>query len=603
MHKIPEWITNPDPSLLMTDNYLVLDFETTNLDKGDALNKNNSLVLAVYGKGYDKRAVFANEYEQRDLVDAVAKSSLVVAHNAKFELQWLARCGIDIGDILVYDTMLGEYILAGNRKFELGLGIVAQRYGMPGKEQYVDKCIKSGICPSSIPRSMLKERCLYDVNVTERIFLEQRRVLADSGLLPCMFTKSIFTPVLADIESQGLLPDSERVYKEYTAEHQALQEDDRILDEMTGGINTRSSKQKAEFVYDVLGFKELSKRGVPIRTEKGARKADTKTLAALKATTAKQKKFVEIMRSKAKHDARLSKALNHFKKCCDNNDILYANFNQTVTVTHRLSSSGKGYGVQFQNLPREYKKLFRAKKEGFKIAEIDGAQIEFRVAAHLGRDKVAMEDIINEVDVHTFTANTLTEAGQPTTRQEAKAHTFKPLYGGTSGTKAEQAYYAAFKERYPGIASVQQKWIKSALDRGHVQMETGLKFYFKAKVTPSGYIEGTSDICNYPVQYLATAEIVPIGLTYLWHSLRARNLQSRLVNTVHDSGILEVNPEEEELVRDVSINSFTKYVYYYLKRVYNISFTVPLGAGWKCGTFWGDGEEMKISVAPPEAAT
>ena len=59
-----------------------------------------------------------------------------------------------------------------------------------------------------------------------------------------------------------------------------------------------------------------------------------------------------------------------------------------------------------------------------------------------------MEDIKNGVDVHQYTADII-----GVSRQHAKGHTFKPLYGGMSGTEDEKRYYAAFKEKYKGIAS------------------------------------------------------------------------------------------------------------------------------------------------------
>ena len=52
-----------------------------------------------------------------------------------------------------------------------------------------------------------------------------------------------------------------------------------------------------------------------------------------------------------------------------------------------------------------------------------------------------MEDIKNGVDVHQYTADVI-----GVSRQDAKAHTFKPLYGGTTGTDDEKRYYSAFKE-------------------------------------------------------------------------------------------------------------------------------------------------------------
>jgi DNA polymerase I-like protein with 3'-5' exonuclease and polymerase domains len=71
--------------------------------------------------------------------------------------------------------------------------------------------------------------------------------------------------------------------------------------------------------------------------------------------------------------------------------------------------------------------LFWSGNEEWVVGEADAAQLEFRVAAALGNDRVAIEEIINGADVHSITAEVLTKNGEPTTRQEAKASTFAPL--------------------------------------------------------------------------------------------------------------------------------------------------------------------------------
>lgn len=597
---IPHWMTAPNPEIYLSDNYVVMDIETTNLNKGDPLDPANKLLMTGYGKSGKVSIFSGNEYEAGWFVDYLKEFDYVVAHNAKFELGWLKRMGADLHSLLIADTMLGEYVIAGNRKFKLGLGDTASRYGYKSKEPYIDLCMKHGICPSELPQSMLRDRNIYDVTVTDLIWRKQRERLHKNGLLPCFFTRCIFTPCLADIESNGMQLDEERVNEEYRNE---LESYNTLTDELaliTGGINTRSNKQMAEFLYDTLGFDEPTKRGgEPDRTASGQRRTDSQTINSLKSRNKKQREFKDLLGRQAKSNSRLTKALNNFKECCDDNQgLLYGKFNQSVTATHRLSSSGRNYGVQFQNLPREYKKLFKARNPSWLQAEIDGAQLEFRVAAHLGNDPRATEDIRNAVDVHVFTADTLTAAGQETDRQAAKAHTFKPLYGGQSGTKAEKAYYTAFKEKYKGIASAQQEWVLVAAGTKKYVAQTGLVFYYpKAQHSRSGYVDGTTQICNYPVQNLATAEIIPIAVTHLWHSIKA--MQSFLVNTVHDSAIAELHPEEVEEFRKIAEDSFTNYVYFYLNKVYDIQFTVPLGTGFKASSHWGEGAEITSSVEPP----
>jgi hypothetical protein len=77
--------------------------------------------------------------------------------------------------------------------------------------------------------------------------------------------------------------------------------------------------------------------------------------------------------------------------------------------------------------------------------------------------------------------------------------------------------------------------------------EWGLRYYWPyAKRDPrNGYVNVTTAVCNYPVQALATAEIIPIALVYLWHRIGAEGLDGfmRIVNTVHDSCPTEVHPD------------------------------------------------------------
>jgi DNA polymerase I-like protein with 3'-5' exonuclease and polymerase domains len=396
------------------------------------------------------------------------------------------------------------------------------------------------------------------------------------------------------MEMYGMQLDAAKVKEEFTKFNKELADVNHELHTFTGGVNPNSPKQVCEYVYNVLGFEPLKNKGKEVRS------ADADTLSRLKATTADQAHFLALKSEQARLHAACSKALNKFQACCDAGKLLLGQFNQCVTATHRLSASGTEFGVQFQNMAREFKSLFKSRNEGWDVVEIDGAQIEFRVAAFLGQDYVAWLSIHDGEDVHSFTAKTLTAAGQKTERQEAKSHTFKPLYGGQSGTKAEKAYYKAFREKYPGIAKAQLDWQYEVLRTGKLTLASGLKLYFTGtSISSDGYITNSTQICNYPVQSLATAEITLIAITRLWHYMHEHEMQAFMVNTVHDSVVCEVPPKERELLYDLSVKAFTEYVYQYLNEVYNMKFNVPLGLGFKAGSHWSTGKEVKIQVDPP----
>jgi DNA polymerase I-like protein with 3'-5' exonuclease and polymerase domains len=624
---LPEFLTNLDPRIYESNNYVVLDWETTNLDKGFAGNPGNRIVLATWFLGKDHRQYndkllgckrdgvnfkLGNEFEQGELVEAIRSADFIVAHFAKFELQWLVRAGMDISRILPWDTVLGEYVLAGNRRRNNDLDSVAKRRGVgSGKEGLVASLISGGICPSEIPEQWLIEYGCQDTWLVKEVFLQQRKEIADAGLLPVMYTRCLTTPVLADIELNGLQLDSERVKDEYERTAKDYARANGSLATITGGINLNSPKQVAGYLYDKLGFEELSRSGKPDRNPGGGRKTDGETIERLSTKTPAQREFAEIFGKFSKIDFR-REYLEKLLACCnEEGGLLYANINQAVTQTHRLASSGKKYKVQIQNIARDLKKLFKARHPGWLVGEADGAQLEFRVAAHLGRDQVALADIRDlKFDAHYQTAERILkkvrELISKDERNDIKPFTFKPLYGGMSGTDEQRAYYRFFQEKYNGIYKVQEGWSYLVLRDKMLTTEWGLKFYWpdtKLEVNQKGgkgYIKNRTSIFNYPVQSFATAEIIPIALVYTWHYFKALGLKGFLVNTVHDSINAEIPPEEEDVFRDICEYCFTSLVFNYLHRVYGVKFTVPLGTETKVGLHWSEGKERKYDLDPEE---
>lgn len=607
---LPEHVLNPDPARYRSKNYVVLDFETTNIQYGNPCIPENRLLLAVWYSGASNKTniTWGGELEQHDLVIACEKADFIVAHNAKMELGWLRRMGADLSKLVVFDTMIAEYVIRGNtRPFGLGLAELAPHYGAGFKDPFFDAMVKAGICPSDIPSSFTQRRCAKDVEQTAVLFASQLEILESSGKLATMYTHCLLTPVLADIEARGMHLDPEMTEETYELAVSGFRTLEEELAQITNGVNLRSPKQKLALLYDHLKFKKpRDRRGEEINS------TDHDAMMALKPTNNKQRLFLQKYAEFNNVAALISKNLNFFNGVVkERGGIFHGQFNQTVTRTHRLSSSGipikfanskSASSVQFQNMPRSLKRLFCSRRvnEGWLMGESDGAQLEFRVAGFMGQDAIAYDSIMNGEDVHSFTASVLTENGQPTSRQEAKSHTFKPLYGGQSGTDAEVAYYTAFKKKYVGIATAQERWKHEVLKTKQLVLPTGLRFYWPdTAITSTGYITNSTNICNYPVQYFATGEIIPIGLVFMWHWIRVLKLQSFIVNTIHDSIASEVHPDEQEVMLQLGQRSLTDDVYTYLYQVYGIKFNFPLGTGSKISRNWAlTKDEVKFESKP-----
>jgi DNA polymerase I-like protein with 3'-5' exonuclease and polymerase domains len=585
----------------------VVDLETTSQDHGDPRTLANFMVDAAVSVGGVEPV---GGLDSLRVLSDLSGPVIFVAHNAKFELGWLNREGFDTTQWLPWDTMLAEYVMAGNRSWRLGLDATARRYGLSLKGRLVDRMMQAGVCPSEMPAHLVRERVLHDVRVTRDLFYLQRELLERDNLTRVMFTRCITTPVLAHIEAEGMNLNAERVAAEYERLVKRRHELSTGLSELAGGRNLRSGPQMAELIYDKLMFPApTNRRGEPVLTASGRRPTDKNTLAGLTAKTKPQREFLTLRSEFGKVDAALSKSLEFFQRVCAEGDGSFvATFNQAVTQTHRLSSSGtrrtfangKSYGAQFQNLAREYKKLFKARRPGWLMVETDGAQLEFRVGGHLGRDEQVLRDVVNGEDIHRFTASVLFNKPEaeitPKQRTAAKPDTFKPLYGGQSGTKRQVAYYEAFRQKYSGVFAEQTRWTLEVLRTKELVTATGLKFYWPdTRMRDGGYIQNTPSIFNYPVQSLATADIIPVSLVYTYWDVRAAGIDAHIVNTVHDSVIAEVSPESLDRYREVVVECFLDRTYEYLDAVYGIDLFVPLGVGFKAGEHWGEGEEQKFS--------
>jgi len=638
MGAIPDFVLNPNPLHFMTQNHVTLDFEidTSHGDYGHPVHQDNQMLLAVWKRGPahphgpGREVAWASEFGLEHLLADIECAQVLVCHNAKYELGWLRRCGLDLSKVLVYCTKIGEYVLSGNLSSNLGystsLDACCIRRGWPPKDPVVDQMMRDGINPVRIPRPWLQGRCEQDVESTEKLFFHQREMLKERGQLALQYTRCLLTPVLADIEFNGMCLDADRVLETYEEQRLDYIKYCDELDTITGGINFNSPKQIGEYVYGELGFQEFrNSKGEPIRTAAKRPKTDSATLARLKATTKPQKDFMRVYKLVNKLGSNLSKNLEFFKGVVDENDgIFHAVFHQTVTATHRLSSSGieqkfaefeKPKKAQFQNLPRAFKKLFKARYEGWLFTEWDGSGLEFRGAGLVSGDQRILGDINEGRDPHSFSGSVMrgmdyeefkakVDSGDKEfkeLRTNAKVDTFKPLYGGQSGTKAQRAYYEAFNGRYSGLVRKQEEWMYAALADKALRLPWGMTFYFPfARMESDGYVNIRTNVFNYPIQSFSTAEVIPLALVWFWHAIQANDLAEviLLVNTVHDSVLSEVHPDYVEEYKAHSIDAWD-YVFRYFREVYGFPLDgIPLGTEFCIGSHWSQGEEEAWNIYP-----
>ena len=676
---------------------LTLDVENTTTERNgklhlDPFESSNSLtmvgMLTDTGEEtivtFDHNDVEATQDGHRIVQDALNEATVLIAHNAAYDLMWIWESGFKY-DGPVFDTMLGEYVLQRGIKEPLSLEACAERYKLDTKKQdTLKEYFKKGYSTRDIPHDELAEYLSADLHATQQLSHKLMRQLqsSSSGLMDTVTLTNQVCVTLARIYQRGFKVDLdalENVRQEFEQEKCQLIDDLQVHVRKVMGdtpINLNSPEQLSWVIYGrkVIDkhdwatlidpympddeFRQLvatrtqrmyrtnavqcptckgsgyirktKKNGQPFAKPSKCPECDTSgflfnstdTMAGFKfkPPTAKwasangfstSKNNLQLLEAGAKSkgmddavdflskvrrlsavDTYLSSFVDGIKNYTKEDGMLHVSLLQHRTSTGRLS----GANPNMQNMPRggtfPVKKVFVSRFDGGKILEADFAQLEFRAAAFLSQDEVAIEEVSTGFDVHAYTAKVISDAGQPTSRQDAKAHTFAPLYGATGfgRTKAEAAYYEHFTEKYKGVASWHSRLAKEAIETQKIKAPSGREYSFPDVVRKaSGRVSYFTQIKNYPVQGFATGDIVPLALLHI--DMLLNNMQSCIVNTVHDSIVVDVHPEEERKVLDI-IDMTNKELPNLITLRWGIKFNVPLLLESKIGPNWLDTKDV-----------
>jgi DNA polymerase-1 len=207
------------------------------------------------------------------------------------------------------------------------------------------------------------------------------------------------------------------------------------------------------------------------------------------------------------------------------------------------------------------------------------------------------DNVESGVDVHNLTATIITgkekEDITSEERQDAKAHTFAPLYGATGMGLPEHIhrYYYQFTDVYPGIGEWHLRLAQEALKYKVISLPSGREYRFPyVKRTARGITHGTS-VKNYPVQGFATADLLPSALVLTFEEFKKKKLKSLLCNTVHDSIVVDVHPDEEEIVIE-TLKECMLSIPQQAERRWGINYDMPVGIELKIGSNWLDTKEI-----------
>jgi len=239
---------------------------------------------------------------------------------------------------------------------------------------------------------------------------------------------------------------------------------------------------------------------------------------------------------------------------------VHTTFNQALTATGRLSSSGPN----LQNIPirseqgREIRRAFVPGEAGWVMMSADYSQIELRLMAHFCGDTHLQEAFRSGVDVHAATAAKIfhLELAEVSADQRriAKTVNFGIMYGISSfglaerlrcsRTEAKQIiddYFATF----PSIRGFIDQTVAQARKRGFVETLFGRRRYIADITSGNATVRALAErnAVNAPIQGSA-ADIIKLAMNAVDRRLRADGYRARMVLQIHDELLLEVPPEE-----------------------------------------------------------
>ncbi len=390
---------------------------------------------------------------------------------------------------------------------------------------------------------------------------------------------------LAEMEINGFRIDIKGL-REYGEKLSALLSDleNRIYFSAGEEFNINSPSQLGKILFEKLGLPAEKK------TKTGGYSTNAEILEKLR----KSHPIVDDILEYRKVSKLKGTYVDGFFKVADTEGKVHSCFNQTGTVTGRLSSSEPN----LQNIPirtelgRELRKFFIPKNEDYRLIDADYSQIELRVLAAISGDEAMIRAFTSGTDIHTSTAATVfgvrPEVVTSEMRKRAKAINFGIVYGmgefslaedlGITRTQAKK-YIESYLSSYPAVCEYLNNIVSEAYERGYVTTLFGRRRYIPELAQQNKNLKnfGERVAKNSPIQGTA-ADIIKIAMINTGDRLKERGIDARLILQVHDELILEAHRECAEEAASILEECMENA----------ISLGVPLLAKASIGKTWFD---------------
>jgi DNA polymerase-1 len=493
------------------------------------------------------------------------------AHNAVYDLIMFRRYGIDVTPITV-DTMVGEWL---NRPDSWSKGLKDQaRVRLGVRMQPIDELIGKGKNQITMDKVSIERAAPYaaaDAAITFRLVDLVCADLEKNNLLKLFHEIEMpLLPIIADLDMAGVkldMPFMAELSKEF--EQRLSDKAEAIFAAAGEPFNIGSPKQLNTVLFEKL----------KLTPPKGASKTThgySVDAAALESMRS-QHPIIELISDWRTLEKLRGTYIDAMPKMVDSQQRLHTNYNQTGSVTGRISSDTPN----LQNIPvrteegRRVRRAFIA-PEGYQLLSVDYSQIELRILAHYSGDPFLVDAFEHGRDIHKATAAAVANVplDQVTKEQRyfAKRVNFGLLYGmGThrlvqeSELKYDEAkrFIDQYFERLPTVKEYLDGSKALARSQGYLETLLGRRRDF-SMLTHPGVSRGDQarmerEAINMPVQGTA-ADIMKVAMLRLSERLKAEHPNARRILQVHDELVAEVPDAEVAAVaatmKDIMENAY-----------------------------------------------
>ncbi|MDE0315942.1 MAG: DNA polymerase I [Candidatus Poribacteria bacterium] len=483
-------------------------------------------------------------------------------HNLKFDASIFIRHGIQLRGV-VFDTMLASQ-LVDPRQPSHNLDNLALLH-LNHKMIPLSNLIGDEEDSTSIDKVPFEEVTKYaseDTDIVLQLYHYFKPKLEETETDELVREiESPLGPVLALMEFNGIVCDTEELKRQTSVVEQLVNEREKEIHELVGySFNIDSPVRLAEILFDEIGFKPVR------RTKTGRNSTDANVLEALAAQedinnpkTCVPRLIIEYRQYRNLQSTYLGQ-LRH--SVDEQTKRIHTHLYQLTTATGRLKSDSPN----LQNIPvrseigRKLRRAFIA-PEGYKLICADYSQIELRVLAHFSEDPILTEIFTQDLDIHTSVASEVFKVAPEDVsrelRDKAKIVNFGIIYGVSpsglarriQGMNVDEAreLITNYKERFPGINVFFQNCVQQALDQGYVSTLTGRRRAIPEifEHSQSRQSLGERLAINTVIQGTA-ADLIKAAMVKVQHRIDKDQLPMKMLLQIHDELIFEVPNELAE---------------------------------------------------------